>query len=259
LSLIGDKLDQKTANRLRAVSRGGDMDEAWMTLELADDDTLVTLLKQESPFVAAVLVSKLTTDKAARLLVQLGPDLAQTLALGIAQTEAIGPDAVARIGATLAEQINTKPPRAFNDPPKKRVGEILNSSSAELRDSVLERLDSTNSAFADEVRKSIFTFKDIATRVKGNDVPLIMRSIDGADISTVIAANAEADAPCIAFLLENMSKRAAQSMRDDASTLPPPSALDHGAAASRIAAAVRALVDTQEITLQPREDDISAV
>lgn len=254
LSLIEDKMDQSTAKRLRAMSRGGDLDDAWMALELAEDEALLAVLKQESQVVAAVLLSKLSTEKAARLLMQLGPDLAQTLALGIAQTEAIGPDAVARIGATLAEQISAKPVRAFSDPPKKRVGEILNSSTPEMRDSLLERLDSADSVFASDVRKSIFTFKDIATRVQSRDVPALMRTINDADMLIMIAANAPEDQPSITFLLENMSKRAAQTLQDDAPTLPPPSAQEHGAAANRIAAAVRALADTGEIALTSVED-----
>lgn len=254
LALIEDKMDQSTAKRLRAMSRGGDLDDAWMAMELADDETLLAVLKQESQVVAAVLLSKLSTEKAARLLMQLGPDLAQSLALGIAQTEAISPDAVARIGATLAEQINAKPVRAFSVPPKKRVGEILNSSTPEMRDSLLEKLETADRVFASDVRKSIFTFKDIVERVQPRDVPVLMRTIDDADMLIMIAANAPEDLPSITFLLENMSKRAAQTLQDDAPTLPPPSAQEHGAAANRIAAAVRSLADTGEITLISVED-----
>lgn len=254
LSLIEGRMDQGTAKRLRAMSRGGDLDDAWMAMELADDETLLAVLRQESQVVAAVLLSKLSTEKAARLLMQLGPDLAQSLALGIAQTEAIGPEAVARIGATLAEQISAKPARAFSVPPKKRVGEILNSSTPEMRDSLLERLESADKVFASDVRKSIFTFKDIADRVQSRDVPVLMRTINDGDMMTMIAANAPEDQPSIAFLLENMSKRAAQTLQDDALTLPPPSAQEHSAAANRIAAAVRSLADTGEITLTSVED-----
>ena len=254
LSLIEDKLDQKTAKRLRAMSRGGDLDDAWMTLELADDETLLAVLQRESQVVAAVLLSKLSTEKAARLLTQLGPDLAQTLALGIAQTEAIGPDTVARIGATLSDQISAKPVRAFAIPPKKRVGDILNSSTPEMRDSVLERLQTADMVFATDVRKSIFTFNDIAERVHARDVPAIIRNASDADLLTIMATGAEEDKHCITFLLENMSKRAAQTLQDDSATLPQPSPQDHGAAANRIAAAVRALVDAEEITLKPVEE-----
>ena len=254
LSLIEDKLDQRTVKRLRAISRGGDLDDAWMTLELAEDETLLAVLKQESQVVSAVLLSKLTTEKAARLLMQLGPDLAQSLAMGIAQTEAIGPDAVARIGATLADQISAKPLRAFADPPKKRVGEILNSSTPEMRDSVLEWLETADKIFARDVRKSIFTFKDIADRIHARDVPIVMREVANDDMLTVIAAKDEEEGACIAFLLENMSKRAATTLQDDAAALPPPAKLDHGAASNRIAAVVRRLVDTEEITLKPLQD-----
>lgn len=254
LALIEDRLDQRAVKRLRAISRGGNLDEAWMTLELADDETLLTMLKQEAQVVAAVLLSKLSTEKAARLLTQLGPDLAQSLAMGIARTEAIGPAAVARIGATLADQISAKPLRAFTDPPKKRVGEILNCSTPEMRESVLERIETADKVFASDVRKSIFTFKDIADRIHARDVPSVMRELSDADMVTVIAAKDEEEATCIAFLLENMSKRVATTLQDDAAALPPPSKKDHGAAANRIAAVVRGLIDTEDISLKTSQE-----
>jgi len=254
LSLVEDKLDQKTARQLRAMSRGGGLDDTWMVLEMAPDEILLGVLQQESQLVAAVLLSKLSTDKAARLLTQLGPELAQSLALGIARTEAIGPDAVARIGATLADQISATPLRAFVDPPKKRVGEILNSSTPQMRDSLLQGLESADKVFASDVRKSIFTFTDIAARVQARDVPALMRSVGDADMLLIMAYKADADTSSIAFLLENMSKRAAQTLQDDAGTLPAPSAQDYGAAANRVAAAVRALVDAEKISLKPAED-----
>ncbi len=254
LSMLGDKLDATATKRLRAMSRGGDLDDAWMVLELADDALIASMLVQESQVVGAVLLSKLSTDKAARLLMQLDADLARDLALGIARTEDIAPAAVARIGKTLSEQITTRPQRAFTDPPTTRVGKILNSSDPDMRDGLLAQLEITDARFAREVRKAIFTFEDIATRLDPRDVPLVIRDVAPADLTTLIAANTEPAEPSLRLLLDNMSKRAATGLQDDAGTLPSPTDTETAAACGRIAAVVRALVDAGKVTLLPPPD-----
>ena len=255
LTLLGDKLDQKATRRLREMARGGDLDEVWMKLERADDDVLLGLLEMESPTVGAVLLSKLSTDKAARLLMNIDADLAKALALGIGRTEAIAPEAVARIGATLAQQVTERPKRAFSDTPTKRVGNILNSSAPELRNNLLANLERTDETFAKKVRETIFTFKDIATRVQERDVPIIIRDIQPGDMLTLLAGKSEEDAASLEFLLANMSKRAAATFEDDAAALPRPNANAYDAACNRVAVAVRQLVENDDIALKQPEDN----
>ena len=255
LALLGDKLDQKATRRLREMARGGDLDEVWMNLERADDDVLLGLLEMESRMVGAVLLSKLSTDKAARLLMKMDADLAKALALGIGRTEAIAPAAVARIGATLAQQVTDRPKRAFADPPTKRVGNILNSSAPDLRNDLLANLERADETFARKVRKAIFTFKDIATRVQERDVPAIMRDIQSDDMTTLIAGKAEEDAMSLEFLLANMSKRAAATLQDDAAALPRPDPDAYAAASNRVASAIRQLVDNQDISLKQLSEE----
>ncbi len=255
LSMLGDKLDASATRRLRAISRGGNLDDAWMVLELADDALILSMLTRESQGVGAILLSKLSTDKAARLLMQLDADLARDLALGIARTEDIAPAAVAQIGKTLAEEITTRPQRAFPDPPTKRIGNILNSSDPDMREGLLAQLEISDAQFARDVRKAIFTFQDIAARLDPRDVPLVIRDVDMADLMTLIAANKEADLPSLRLLLDNMSKRLVAGLQDDAAAQPPPSDAATAAASSRIAGFVRALVDAEKIQLLPPPED----
>ncbi len=251
LTLLEPRLDQTVARNLRLQARGGNLDDVWGVLEMADDDTLLKLLSQESEMIGAVLLSKLSTDKAARLLMQLEPELAQSLAMAIARTETIAPEAVRRIGVSLADQVKAKPRTAFADPPPKRMGNILNSSAPVMRDGLLAQLETLNQDFAKQVRKSIFTFNDIATRVEEMDVPKLMRDVAPEDMTLLIAAQDPEDAATLSFLLQNMSKRGAATLEDDASTLPPPAAEARLEACNRIAAVVRSLVDSEEIRLKP--------
>lgn len=254
LKLLDGKLADPAARQLRAMVQGSDGDDPWIAVELADDDDILGVIDRESMIVGAVLLSKLSTEKAARLLARLPSTRAQELALSIARTENIAPDAVARIGAALAAQLSERPERAFAVAPSKRVGDILNSSAASLRDAVLAGLESADQGFAQGVRKSIFTFQDIPSRIAPRDVPSIMRDAPEDAIKTIIATADPADGAATTFLLENMSKRMAETLKEDAADLPPPSPKQHEDALAAITSAIRKQVDTGALTLLPPPD-----
>lgn len=251
LSLLEGRLDARATTVLRAISRGSGTDDPWSVLERAENDDLLQILGRESQVVGAVLLSKLSTDKAARLLSSLPSEQAQALALAISRTEDIAPDIVARIGATLADQVCAKPLRAFAAPPSKRMGEILNASPATLRDQLLRDIESRDQGFASGIRKSIFTYRDIPVRLSERDVPIVMRDLSSGDLMLVLAADYPDDRMTNAFLLDNMSKRMADTLREDSAALPPPELEAYDSAAARIAGVVRSLADARTITLKP--------
>ncbi len=254
LALLDGKLDASATQRLRAIARGSGQDDAWTVLENADLDELLELIAQESRVVGALLLSKLSTDKAAQLLMKLPSEQAQALALAVSQTEHVGPETVKRVGATLANQITSKPPRAFALPPTKRMGEILNASPASVRDQLLRDLEATDQDYASGIRKSIFTYQDIPSRMSERDVPTLMREVANEDLMVIIAAGKSEDGPTNEFLLGNMSKRLAESLREDATALPAPDQDAYEGALSRVAGTVRRLADEKTITLETPKD-----
>lgn len=255
LKLLDGKLDAQATRQLRAMARGADSTDPWTEVELAELPDLVRVLQQESTVVGAVILSKLSTEKAAAALAALPGDVAQTLALAMARTETIAPDAVARIGTAVAEQVRDKPARAFDSPSTRRVGEILNSTSAMLRDQLLSGLEQSDQVFATGVRKAIFTFQDIPLRVPAKEVATIVRALSEDDLRLILAAQDPASTTTLDFLLNNITKRLAEGLREDAATLPRPSAKELDAAQTRITGVIRAMVDNGTLTLAAAEDD----
>jgi len=254
LSLLDGRLHDTATTRLRALAAGQTGPDPWARVDAASDDDLLALLQAESTVVGAVMLSKLSVDRAARLLTLLPSELAQTLAITVARTEDIAPDAVARIGTALAQQLGRRPERAFPVPPPKRLGDLLNMSPPALRDSLLAGLESCDQNFARDVRKSIFTFQDIALRVFARDVPALMRDVDAGDVQVLLAIDDPADRATLDFLLDNMSKRLAETLREDAASMAPPaSATARDDAMGRVTRAVRALADSGAISLRVLE------
>lgn len=80
-------------------------------------------------------------------------------------TAGVMSQAIELIGISIFDQLGTQLVQAFADSPVERVGAILNFACAQTRDEVLLGLDETDAKFAEDVRKSIFTFANIPERI----------------------------------------------------------------------------------------------
>lgn len=256
LSVLDGTISPATAARVRKMSGVQIAHDPWDTVSLMPPEQLLPLLESESAEVSAVLLSKLKTSRAAELLGKLPGQRARKIAYAVSMTGAIAPDVVARIGRSLAEQLGAQPPRAFGDDPSERVGAILNISPAATREEVLDGLDEEDTVFASAVRKSIFTFANIPQRLQPRDVPKITKDIEQTVLVTALAA-ATGDLESVAnFILDSMSKRLAEGIREEISERGTVKAAEGDAAMTEIITQIRALETAGEITLiAPEEDD----
>lgn len=188
---------------------------AWEKVIAQEDEALVQSLAAEAPEVAAVILSKLKTPRAAELLGRLPGAQARRIAYAVSLIGDIRPDVVTRIGDALAAELGREPPRAFAEGPVQRVGAILNATRTTTRNDVLEGLEDSDPDFADAVRRSIFTFANIPARIVPRDVPKIVRGIDPRALITAFAAASSSDdmKPAADFILANISQRMADSLR----------------------------------------------
>lgn len=257
LSALDGKISDQTASRLRREAGVRQIGDPWKRISALPKARLRALVDSESIQVVAVMISKLDVSKAADLLSSLPGDQARRITYAMSMTDAVTPDAVDRIGLSIAAQLDAEPPRAFRTQPSERVGAILNFSRAAKRDELLTALDEEDKTFAEEVRKSIFTFAHIPDRMNPIDVPKITRDVDQDTLAQVIAgAIADSDSKVIEFILSNISKRMADTLRELAEDYKDIKPKEAELAMGTVVRAVKDLADAGEITLTvPSEDE----
>jgi len=254
LGLLEGVISASASSRVRRMSSDDYHGDPWEKIGNVENERLAQVLVDESIEVAAIVLSKLKVSKAADLLGHIPGERARRVTYAVSLTGAVAPGMVRRVGVALAEQLDTKPVRAFSDGPVTRVGAILNYSPATVRNEVLDGLDVEDAEFAEQVRKAIFTFANIKDRVAGRDIPRIQRDIDGNDLLTAISAADGEDVATIDFILENISQRLAESLRVEAGEKQGVSVADGEAAMMRIVNVVRALERSGEIFLVAKDE-----
>lgn len=257
LSALEGKISPLTAARLRKEAGVRQAGDPWVRIRALSVEQLTVICDRESNEVAAVMLAKLDVARAAELLGALPGEKARRITYAMSLTSAVTPEAVDRIGLSLAAQLDDEPPRAFDQAAFARVGAILNYSPAATRDDVLTGLDDEDTDFANAVRKAIFTFEDIPIRLEARDVPAITREIDQATLITAFAYATEGPlGESTDFMLANMSSRLADQLREEVTELGKVAPRDGERAMTEIVSAIRTLADRGEIKLaNPDEED----
>lgn len=250
LTALDGRISAQTAARLRKEAGVRQAGDPWQRLCALPVGDLVGIAQSESTEVAAVMLSKLDTGKAAELLGRLPGPLARRITYAVSLTEAVTPEAVDRIGLSLAAQLDDRPAPAFIDEPGARVGAILNQSAASTREDMLTSLDETDADFAGRVRKAIFTFAHISVRVGPRDVPAVVRNVNSDTLVTALAgATDEQTSGVVDFLLGNMSQRMADNLREEVADKGRVKPRDAEAAMNEIVGVIRQMVQNGEIEL----------
>ncbi|MFW8636872.1 flagellar motor switch protein FliG [Cribrihabitans pelagius] len=256
LNAMEGKISRYTHSRLRKEAGVRQFGDPWERLKRLTPEDLAELAQAESTEVAAVLLSKLDTAKAAQMLVHLPGPVARRITYAVSQTANVTPETVDRIGLSLAAQVEARPDLAFNDTPGQRMGAILTEAAAAKREEVLTALDEEDEEFATNVRKAIFTYALIGERMQALDVPKLMRVVAQPDLVNAMAyASDEDDIATNEFLLKNMSTRMAANIREEVAERGKVKRSDGETAISLIITAMRDLVATGEIELKSDEED----
>lgn len=260
LALLDGHISADTAGRLRRQARSGPGADPWARIGTTPAEGLLAVLEEESPEVGAVVLSKLPVAVAADLLGRLPGERARRLAHAVARTGDIMPGTVARIGTAIAARLDSLPPKAFEARPDQRVGAMLNLSAAATRDALLEGLQADDAAFAEKVRRAIFTFAHIPARLGARDVPRVVRALDQPVLITALAgATAPDTAAAAEFILSNMSQRLAGSLREEMAGAGPVRGRAAEEAMNAVVGAIRRLEGAGEIELiTPEEEEDTA-
>lgn len=256
LDAVNGKIAPKTAARLRKVAGVRQIGDPWQRLRDIPVEDLAAMAQAESTEVAAVMLSKMDTAQAAQMLGHMPGPVARRITFAVSKTANVTPEAVERIGWSLAAQLDQRPAQAFDDGPGARVGAILNQSAAATRDDLLSALDEDDADFADLVRRSIFTFAHVSTRITPRDVPVILREVEQPVLVTALAgAAADDDKASVEFLLSNISSRMADNLREEMGERGRVRQSEAEDAMTQVVGAIRMLVDAGTIALIENDED----
>jgi flagellar motor switch protein FliG len=131
------------------------------------------------------------------------------------------------------------------------IVEIINSLDRSSEKNILESLDIIDSELADEIRKHLFVFEDIA-KLSSVAIQRVLRDISNTDLAIALKMATEEVARII---FSNVSKRLQDMIKDDMEVMGPVRVRDVEEAQQRVVNVIRKLEEEGEIIIARGEGD----
>jgi flagellar motor switch protein FliG len=249
--LLSNILDEdKVALIMKSIGEhpGGNI---WEKLSKVDDNILVNFLKNEYPQTIAVVLSKIRTDQAARVMSQLPSEVAIEAMMRMLRLEVVQDEVMTDVENLLRVEFMTNATGKAARDQHEVMAEIFNYFDRTTESSFLDMLDERNKESAELIRALMFTFDDLA-KLDAQAIQLLLRNVDNSRLGLALKG-AKDELKDLFFA--NMSERAAKILREDMENMGPVRVKDVEEAQSEIVISAKALIDSGEITIATDNDE----
>lgn len=221
-------------------------------LRKTDPSQLMNFIQNEHPQTIALIMAYLDPDQAATVLGSLSPDAQADVARRIAQMDRTSPDIIREVERVLERKLSALVTQDFTTAGGvKAIVEVLNRVDRTTEKSIIETLEVDNPELAEEIKRLMFVFEDIV-QLDDRSLQMVLRDVDTKDLSLALKAT---PAEVGEKVFKNMSKRAADMLREEIEFMGPVKIRDVEEAQQKIVGVIRSKEDKGEIVISRGQGD----
>jgi len=212
---LGEDRARGILGGLNIASNGG---RTLESLEMVDAKSLSTFLVNEHPQTVAVILAHLEPEKKGDVLRRLPESLQAEVVLRMANLDNVDPDLIGEIDRVLKNQLaattNVEQNTLGGVQP---VAEMLNVMDKNTEQSIMSRLEEKDPLLAEEIRKLMFVFDDIA-KIDDRGIQFLLKEVPN---DKLLLALKTANEDIRAKVFKNLSARASEMLREDLNNMGP--------------------------------------
>lgn len=216
------------------------------TLRWMDARSISDLIRFEHPQIQAIVVAYLDPDQAAETLRYFDERVRLDIIMRIASLESVQPHAMQELNDILEKQFSKQTSSASTDlGGTKCAADIMNFLDTTTESQLMESIKELDEDLAQEIQDLMFVFDNLAD-VDDRGIQALLREVSS---ESLILALKGADEIVKEKIFANMSKRAAELLRDDLEAKGPVKVSDVEAAQKEILSIARRMAEAGEIVL----------
>jgi flagellar motor switch protein FliG len=189
----------------------------WDKLGNVNEGVLANYLKNEYPQTVAVVLSKVKSDHAARVLASLPEDFALECVTRMLRMEPVQREILDKIEQTLRTEFMSNLARTSKRDSHEMMAEIFNNFDRQTEARFIAALEERNRDSAERIRALMFVFEDLGKLDPGG-VQTLLRAVDKDQLALALKGASDG---LREMFFSNMSERAAKIMREDMETMGP--------------------------------------
>lgn len=216
------------------------------SLKWMEPRQVADLIRHEHPQIQAIVVSYLDADQSAEILSNFDEKVRLDIIMRVASLEAVQPAALKELNDILERQFSGKAGSQTTSMGGVKVAaNIVNLVDSTMAAELLERITEIDEDLGTQIQDLMFVFDNLAD-VDDRGIQALMREVS---TDLLVLALKGADPVVQEKIFKNMSKRAAELLRDDLDAKGPVKVSEVEGAQKEILTIARRLADAGEIVL----------
>jgi flagellar motor switch protein FliG len=246
-------LPRERVSQIMEEIRGPAGRTMWDKLGNVNEAVLANYLKNEYPQTVAVVLTKVKSEHAARVLSMLPESFAMEVVMRMLRMESVQKEALEGVEKTLKAEFMSNLARAQRRDAHEMMAEIFNNLDRQSESRILAALEERNRDAAERIRALMFTFDDLV-RLDGMGVQVLIRNVPKEQLLLALKGASE---NLRDLFFKNMSERAGKMFKEDLANLGPVRLREVDEAQAAVVVMAKDLAAQGQITLQEgREDEM---
>jgi flagellar motor switch protein FliG len=227
-------------------------EKPFAILRKADTHQLANMLANEHPQTIALIMCYIQPDKAANVLALFPHELQTEVAERIGVINRTSPAVIKKIEAIVQNKFsNIIESDSENIGGVKTLVEILNSVDRTTEKNIISDLEKTQPELAEVIKANLFVFEDIVTLDKSS-IQRVLREVDNEQLVLALKGASEEVSTVV---YANLSKRAADTVREDIEFMGPVRLSTVEEAQHKVVGVIRRLEESGEIVIGRGDSD----
>jgi flagellar motor switch protein FliG len=237
--------EDKAGGLIDRILRGANT-KGLETLKWMDPRAVAEVIRLEHPQIIAIVMSYLDPDQAAEVLSYFADRVRVDVVMRIASIDGIQPSALQELNEIMEKQFsgntNVKTSTVGG---VKTAANILNFMDSSMEGEIMDNIKEVDGDLGQSIQDLMFVFDNLMD-LADRDIQTILREISS---DSLVLALKGAEEALKEKIFHNMSKRAAEMLRDDLESKGPVKVSDVETAQKEILAVARRLADAGDISL----------
>jgi flagellar motor switch protein FliG len=225
----------------------------WDKLGNVNEAVLANYLKNEYPQTVAVVLTKVKSDHAARVLTLLPEGFAMEVVMRMLRMETIQKEALEGVERTLKAEFMSNLAKSQRRDAHELMAEIFNNLDRSAEGRILGALEERNRDSAERIRSLMFTFEDLK-KLDTAGLQTLLRAVEKDKLALALKGASE---QLRDMFFKSLTERASKLLKDDIAALGPVRLRDVDEAQAAIVIQAKELAAQGQIAMQDgREEEM---
>lgn len=229
-----------------------DKDSGLNRLKWLDGRLIADVIRNEHPQIIATILIHLDSEQSAEVVSYFSSEKRAEVLLRMCNIETVKPEAISELGQVIEKQLSgQKMGKSSSVGGIKSVADVINFLDGSMEEEVLSKIKDWDEELSDKIRDKMFVFENL-TDMDDRSVQTLLRDVGTEQLKIALKGTTESVKEKI---FANMSKRAADLLRDDIDVQGPVKVSEVEQAQKEILAVARTLAEDGKISLGAKGAD----